>query len=129
MAAALLPGRSIVLVEDEAIIRMMMVEMVTDLGHHVCGEAGDVEQALRLVGATDFDLALLDVNLNGSAVAPVADVIERMGKPFIFLTGYGPAALPEHHRRRPVLQKPFTQAALGSLISSVSIAKSRFSFS
>ena len=119
MARALLPGCSIVLVEDEAIIRMMVAEMVTNLGHRVCGEAGDVKQALQLIRATEFDLALLDINLNGSNVSPVADLLESMGKPFVFLTGYGLAALPEHHRERPVLQKPFAQAALGTLISAV----------
>jgi hypothetical protein len=51
--------------------------------------------------------AILDVNLDGKEVTPVADVIKALNRPFIFATGYGAAGLPEAYRDRPVLQKPF----------------------
>lgn len=119
MARAQPPGWSIVLVEDETMIRMMVAEMVQDLGHRVSGEASELEQALRMVETVDFDLALLDVNLNGTIVSPLLDLLERMGRPFVFLTGYGRAALPQRHQNRPTLQKPFLQDALARVISDV----------
>jgi CheY-like chemotaxis protein len=98
---------SLFLVEDEALIRMMMVQMVEELGHRVIAEAGSVREALSLAETSEFDLALLDVNLDGESVAPVARAIERRGLPFLFVTGYAPAALPEPFTGSSALRKPF----------------------
>ena len=63
-------------------------------------------------------MAILDVNVNGKVISPVADVIKSKGRPFIFATGYGSSGLPEQYRDRPALQKPFQLDALGKTIES-----------
>jgi len=83
---------SLFLVEDEALIRMMMAEMVEELGHQIVAEAGSVREGLPLAETVEFDLALLDVNLGGESVAPIAITIERRGLPFLFVTGYASTA-------------------------------------
>ena len=87
-------GLSVFLVEDEALIRMMMADMVEELGHHVVAEADNVRDASAFAMTAQYDLAILDINLMGLYVDPVADLIERRGKPFMFATGYGPELLP-----------------------------------
>ncbi|WP_158672179.1 response regulator, partial [Bradyrhizobium guangdongense] len=84
-----LSGRSVFLVEDEVMIRMMVADMLEELGYKVAAEAGDITEAMRLAQSTQFDLAILDVNVNGKVISPVADVIMAKGCPFIFATGYG----------------------------------------
>jgi CheY-like chemotaxis protein len=103
---------SLFLVEDEALIRMMIVQMIEELGHRVVAEAGSVGEALPLAETAEFDLALLDVNLAGESIAPVAITIERRGLPFLFVTGYSPAALPGPFSGSFVLRKPFPIAIL-----------------
>jgi DNA-binding response OmpR family regulator len=116
MTATGLSGRSVFLVEDEVMIRMMVADMLEELGCTVAAEAGDIAEALRLAEATTFDIAILDVNVNGKVISPVADVIQAKGRPFIFATGYGSAGLPEQYRDRPALQKPFQLDALSKTI-------------
>jgi len=98
---------SVLVVEDEVMIRMMVTDMLVDLGHSIAAEAGEIEEALRLAESADFDLAILDVNVNGKTIEPVAKVIERRKLPLLFSTGYSVDALPESFRGRPSLQKPF----------------------
>jgi CheY-like chemotaxis protein len=107
--------RAVFLVEDEALIRMMTTQMVEELGHRVV-EAGSIGEALPLAETAEFDLAILDLNLAGESIAPVAITIERRGLPFLFITGYEPAALPEPFSGRSVLRKPFPIALLKQAI-------------
>jgi CheY-like chemotaxis protein len=107
MTAARPPCSSVFLVEDEVIIRMMIADMLDGLGYAVAAEAGDIDGALRLAQSSYFDLAILDVNLSGQMIWPVADLIKARKCPFIFATGYGTSRLPEQYRDQPVLQKPF----------------------
>ena len=116
MTATGLSGRSVFLVEDEVMIRMMVADMLEELGYKVAAEAGDITEALRLADATQFDIAILDVNVNGKVISPVADLIKAKGCPFIFATGYGSSGLPEQYRDRPALQKPFQLDALAKTI-------------
>jgi CheY-like chemotaxis protein len=111
-------GGSVFLVEDEVMIRMMVADMLEELGYKVAAEAGDIVEAMRLAQSTEFDFAILDVNVNGKVISPVADVIKAKGRPFIFATGYGSSGLPEQYRDRPSLQKPFQLDALGRTIES-----------
>ena len=104
--------RSVLLVEDEVMIRMMVADMLDELGYRVAAEAGDIDEAVRLVQSTDFDLAILDVNVNGKLISPVAEAVRLRGRPFVFATGYGSDGLPEKFRDSPVLQKPFQMATL-----------------
>lgn len=107
---------SVFLVEDEVMIRMMVADMLEELGYAVAAEAGDVGEALRLAESTEFDLAILDVNVNGKVISPVADLIKARNRPFIFATGYGSSGLPEEYRDRPALQKPFQLETLSKAI-------------
>ena len=110
------PGGSVFLVEDETMIRMMVAEMLIDLGYRIAGEAGDIDEALRLAETLDFDIALLDVNVNGKVISPVAHAIAARERPFVFATGYGAQGMPEEFRGRPVLQKPFQMETLARMI-------------
>jgi CheY-like chemotaxis protein len=97
---------SILLVEDEALIRMMISEMVEELGHIVVAEAGNIETARHLAETATFDLAILDLNIAGFNVQPIAEIIEKRSLPFLFVSGYGVGGLPEPFRARPILDKP-----------------------
>ena len=116
MTATRPPGGSVFLVEDEVMIRMMVTDMLRELGHHVAAEAGRVGEAIELVQRTHFDIAILDVNLHGEPVFPVAEAIKARHRPFIFATGYNSSILPDEFRNHPALQKPFRIEALRELI-------------
>src|SRR5690242_6482387 len=88
------PRGSVFLVEDEVMIRMMVSDMLEELGYIVAAEAGEIGEALRLAETTFFDLAILDVNVNGKVISPVADVIKARNRPYNFATGYGSSGPP-----------------------------------
>ncbi|KGT79509.1 chemotaxis protein CheY [Bradyrhizobium japonicum] len=110
---------SVLLVEDEVLIRMMISDMLADLGHRVIAEAGSIDEALSIAASAEFELAILDVNLNGAKITPVARVIKARNLPIIFATGYGFAGLPEDFSNYPALQKPFQVEALAKAIDEV----------
>ncbi len=116
MTPAKAPGGSVFLVEDEAMIRMMVADMLEELGYSIVAETGEIEQALKLARTANFDIAILDVNVNGKLISPVAEVIEARNRPFIFATGYGAQGLPPEYRDRPALQKPFQMENLAIMI-------------
>ena len=109
-------GGSVFLVEDEVMIRMMVADMLEELGYRVAAEAGEINEAVKLAQTIDFDFAILDVNVNGKVISPVADLIRARNRPFIFATGYGSSGLPEEYRNRPALQKPFQLETLARMI-------------
>ena len=100
-------AKRVLIVEDELMIRMLLVDMVGELGYTIAAEAAQIEEALEAARNTDFDIAILDVNLNGRPISPVADALVARGRPFIFVTGYADPAVAELHANRPVLKKPF----------------------
>jgi CheY-like chemotaxis protein len=104
------------LVEDEALILMMTTDMVESLGHTVVAKASSLEQAMGPAQSADFDLAILDVNIAGENVGPIADIIAGRGLPFVFVTGYAENALPAAFRARPYLQKPYQAENLQAAI-------------
>jgi CheY-like chemotaxis protein len=118
MTASKPPGGSVFLVEDEVMIRMMVADMLEELGYSVAAEAGEINEAVRLAGSTEFDIAILDVNVNGKVISPVAEVIQARNRPFVFATGYGAQGLPEEFRNRPTLQKPFQMETLAQVLAS-----------
>jgi CheY-like chemotaxis protein len=109
-------GKRVFVVEDELMIRMLLQDMLADLGHTLAGEAGRIEDALALARAGEFDVAILDVNLNGQPISPVVDVLIARGVPFVFATGYGQRGVPEPYRGNPTLQKPFQLDALAQAL-------------
>lgn len=103
-----LHGRRVLVVEDETMIAMLVEDMLDELGCAVVGPAHALDVALALAKTeTDLDAALLDVNLAGQSVFPVADALRAKGVPAVFSTGYGEVGLKGHYRDAPVLQKPF----------------------
>jgi CheY-like chemotaxis protein len=111
--------RRVFVVEDEVMIRMLLEDMLADLGYGIAASAGGLDEAMALARESDFDLAILDVNLNGHAVYPVAEVLDQRGVPFVFSTGYGERGLPEAYRDRPTLQKPFQLENLDQALSAI----------
>lgn len=107
-----LSSLKVLVVEDEALVSMLVEDMLTDLGCAIVGPAAEIEEALRLAGSADIDAALLDVNLGGRPIFPVADALKARGVPFAFASGYGEAGLSDEHRGAAVLQKPFGEADL-----------------
>jgi len=109
-------GKRVLVVEDELMIRMLLEGMLTDLGHTVAAEAGGIEEALSLAKQGEFDVAVLDVNLNDKPITPVVEVLVQRGVPFVFASGYGLRGVPEAYRQNPTLQKPFQVEALAQAI-------------
>lgn len=107
-----LTGCRILVVEDEAAISMLLEDMLLDFGCEVVGPAARLASALEMVREEAFDLAILDVNLAGEPIYPVAQALAERGLPFVFSTGYGSAGIAEAFRDRPVVQKPFSQGDL-----------------
>jgi DNA-binding NtrC family response regulator len=107
---------SVLLVEDETLIRLMIAGMVEELGHTVVAEAGNINDALTLARTADFEIAILDINVGGERIEPVAEIVAGRRLPFIFASGYGSAGAPQKFRDRPILQKPFLIERLGKAI-------------
>jgi two-component sensor histidine kinase/DNA-binding response OmpR family regulator len=114
-ARRVMPGNRLLLVEDEALTGMMMSDMLTDLGFDVIGPFGRVADAMAAVGREEFQAAVLDVNLDGEMVYPVADAVLARGVPFVFVTGYGAEGIDRRFAQVPVLQKPIERQMLQSI--------------
>jgi CheY-like chemotaxis protein len=114
-------GKRVLVVEDELMIRMLVEGMLTDLGHTMVAEAGGIEEALTLAKEAEFDVAVLDVNLNGKPITPVVEVLVARGMPFVFASGYGQRGVPEPYRGNPTLQKPFQSDALAKAIEAATV--------
>jgi CheY-like chemotaxis protein len=99
--------RRILIAEDEPLVAMDMQDVLEGLGMRVVGTAASLPEALSLVDAGGLDGAFLDVNLRGERIDAVADRLAAAGIPFVFTTGQSMHGLPEAHRNRPVLTKPF----------------------
>ena len=105
-AISILSQRRILVVEDEMMLMMMLEDILAELGCAVV-PAGRVAKALTLAANEELDGAILDVNVAGERVYPVAEVLNRRGIPFVFSTGYGGETLPVEYSNRPLLGKPY----------------------
>ena len=103
-----LADRRILVVEDDMMIAVLIEQVLQDLGCIVVGPAGRLDAALRLAGSEALDAAILDVNIRGELVYPVAEQLRTRGIPFVLASGYGDWALPPAFRSQPRLTKPFT---------------------
>lgn len=117
VSAALLGGKRVLVVEDEALIAMLAEEMLADLGCVLHATAPTVAHALELTEAGGFDLALLDVNVAREQVFPVAEALTARGVPFAFASGYGEEDLRDDFRRHPLLGKPYTTEQLAAALA------------
>jgi CheY-like chemotaxis protein len=107
----------LLVVEDEYLIRMLLEDMLDDLGYGIAAAVGTLAEARKFAAEGDFSAALLDVNLDGQEIYPVAEILAKRGLPFIFVTGYGERSLPEPYRGRPALQKPFQAEQLKTTLA------------
>lgn len=103
---------AILVVEDNALLTMALEDTLTDAGFDVLGPALSVQDALRLLDHARPDAAVLDVNLNGTAVTPVALELQRQSIPFVLLSGYGADGIPVELRQVVNLKKPCSNADL-----------------
>jgi CheY-like chemotaxis protein len=107
----------VLIVEDEALVAMLIEDMLIDLGYEIAAVAARVEQALHYARDLQLDLALLDLNLSGRRTDEVAGVLAERGVPFVFATGYGAAGVKVEWHDVPVLQKPFQIEELAHAIT------------
>jgi CheY-like chemotaxis protein len=112
----LLSGQRMLVIEDEMMVLMLLEDILTDLGCQSVSVAATVKQALALVGSRPFDIAVLDVNLNGEKSFPIADALGALDVPYIFATGYGIDALGADYRDRPLLSKPYSYADVENIL-------------
>jgi DNA-binding NtrC family response regulator len=109
-----MPGtKTILIVEDEPLIAMMLEDFLDTLGHRVAGSCDNVADALGHIASASFDVAILDVRLrDGEQIWPVADALADAGKPFVLATGGHVEPPPARHAAAPVLAKPYTLDAI-----------------
>lgn len=100
--------RNILVVEDEPLISMMLEDFLQSLGHHVSAICETVPEALAACEAPDFDLAILDVNLKGQAVWPVAARLREQNIPFVLASGGHVDPPPPEFAAVPMIDKPYT---------------------
>ena len=112
-----LDGMRVMVVEDMLLIAEVITDLLADCGCDVVGPASRVSKGVALAREQRLDGALLDVNLAGEYSFPIATVLAARDIPFIFLTGYGEAAVPAEHRAAPTLSKPFNNDELIRLMA------------
>ena len=105
----------VLIVEDEIIVALFLEDLLVDFGYEVAGVVGHLDDAMA--HDADYDLAVLDVHINGRAVFDFADRLAARGTPFVFATGYGARGIPDRHAGRPVVQKPFQPHELKGILS------------
>lgn len=106
-AAPLLAGKRVLVVEDEAVVAMLIEDLLENCGCTVIGPCGSLEAALAVAATDPFDLAVLDVNLRGKKVYPVAELLAERHIPFLFLSSYGDEAIPAGRPDWKAFPKPF----------------------
>ena len=100
-------GLRVLLIEDEIMVALLLEDMLAQLGHRVVGPVTRLKKALEAAQQETIDIAILDVNIDGGEVYPVAEALADRDIPFVFVTGYGRRGLHVDYRDRPCLQKPF----------------------
>ena len=108
-------GARVLIVEDEIIVALFLEDLLADFGYEVAGVVSHLDEAMAR--DVDYDLAVLDVHINGRPVFDFADTLAARGTPFVFATGYGPRGIPDRYAGRPVVQKPFQPEELKWMLS------------
>jgi two-component sensor histidine kinase len=106
------PARRVMVVEDEALVALVLSDQLTDIGLSVAGPYSSVAEAKAAVVAQEFDAAILDINLRGELVYPVAELLSSRGIPFVFVTGYGRDSIDRQFAHVPVFEKPIERELL-----------------
>ena len=110
-------GARVLIVEDEIVVALFLEDLLAEFGYEVAGIASHLDDAMA--HTADYDVAVLDVHLNGRNVFEFADKLAANGTPFVFATGYGARGIPDRHCARPVLQKPFQPSDLKRALADV----------
>ncbi len=110
-------NRRILVVEDEALVAMLVEDALMDAGFSIIGPAATVEEAMRLLNDEKPDAVVLDLNLAGETSTPVADELAARGIPYVIATGYGAAGLPAGHQKAMVLAKPYDPSDLTAVLT------------
>lgn len=113
---SLLAGRRVLVVEDEMLVLILVEDVLEDLGCTAVTSAATVERALALIVSNEFDVAMLDMNLNGDRTHAVADALAEAGVPFVFATGYA-GRMREGYGDRPILTKPYRPHQLAAIFA------------
>ena len=116
-------GARVLVVEDEAIVCMMIEDFLSDMGCKVAATASSLDEALTKSRTIEIDTAILDINLAGKLSYPVASVLLKRQVPFLFATGYGVAGVPSELQGVPVLAKPFSIGQLEVMLLRALAAK------
>lgn len=116
---------SIFIVEDDALIAMLLEEMLGELGYSVSGKAACVDEALTLADSLAFDAAILDVSLAGESSYPVARFLDRKGTPYLFATGYGSVPAGAAGIGLPALTKPYQLNELEAALMALATANNQ----
>ena len=111
--------KRILIVEDEVLIAISLEAALAGRGYDTVGPFNRVDQAVAAVECEQLDAAVLDVNLGGDKVFPVAVALSEKNVPFIFLTGYASLQLPEEYRTAVVLAKPFQDQHVVDCVTSM----------
>jgi CheY-like chemotaxis protein len=109
-------GRNILVVEDEPLIAMMLEDFLETLGHRVHASCDNLEDALQQCESGGFDLAILDINLKGELIWPVASVLKARGVPFVIASGGHVEPPPGEFTDAPLLEKPYTIDRIGPVL-------------
>jgi len=102
-----LKGCRVLIIEDDVRISMLMQESLLEMGCEVAGNAMLFDDALEMATSRTFDVALLDISLNGELSYPVAQAMQERNQKFVFVTGHVMETLPAPFQGTPVLHKPF----------------------
>src|SRR5262249_40631437 len=97
-----------IVVEDEPLVRLMTEDILIAVGCTIAATASSLSEELNHIAATQFDLAVLDINLAGTEVYPAAELLHRKGTPIVFVTGYGRRGVQQAWQAFQILQKPFS---------------------
>jgi two-component sensor histidine kinase/DNA-binding response OmpR family regulator len=111
--------RRILVVEDEALVGMLTSELVSEMGFAVLGPCANLDEAMRAAQANHIDGAILDVNLDGELVFPLARLLADRDIPMVFLTGYDKGTVEQGFEKFPVLQKPVPAGDLSKALSAM----------
>jgi CheY-like chemotaxis protein len=112
-----LSNRRVLVVEDESMVSMLLEDMLAEMGWEVIGLASRFKEASEKANSLSFDVAILDVNLNGDQTYPIAEDMVKLGHRFVFATGYGPGTVPPAFDHVPVLHKPFQLQDLARVLN------------
>jgi DNA-binding response OmpR family regulator len=116
--AASTPPR-ILVVEDQTLLGIYIGDLLADIGCEAVGPFCSVATGVPTALREPLDAALLDLFLADESVEPIAQILERRGIPYAFITAYGRGHLPENMQHRPYLNKPFTDGEIGALVTAL----------